>query len=310
MSGNVRTDNNDMQRLGSLKTVKDKLEIFPMLAIAGIVFLVLAVLLVILDYSGLFGREAFAGDISFEAYPLAYITLIPCTLFLIISTLGYLAYRNTSGKYESLQQAMKEQVSGTGREQLLVDVINGRYGRNGHYIALLGEMREPRAIDAMIEALRKGDTAEREEAAIALGKIGDKKSLTALEHALEDSDSTVRTMAMGSIASIEDEKVIHILIKALKNDAAPVRWIAAESLGMFLDDRAVEPLIEALKCNDNTLKKNAAKSLGMIGNPRAIEPLTEMLSDYDKEVKRAAAASIPQVGGVLPDWWSDRYLRK
>jgi HEAT repeat protein len=59
----------------------------------------------------------------------------------------------------------------------------------------LGAIRDPRAVDPLIGALKDRDHEVREEAAKALGAIGDRKAVKPLNEALKDVDHKVRREA-------------------------------------------------------------------------------------------------------------------
>jgi len=128
----------------------------------------------------------------------------------------------------------------------------------------LGKIKDPRAVEPLIEALKDKDFRVRWNAAEALGEIGDPKAVKPLIAALKDKDSTVRLYAAEALGKIKDPRAVEPLITALKDEYSEVRWHAAWSLGEIQDPRAVEPLIEALKDEDSGVRLSAAWSLEKI----------------------------------------------
>jgi HEAT repeat protein len=63
----------------------------------------------------------------------------------------------------------------------------------------LGEIRDPRAVDPLIGALKDRDHEVREEAVEALGKIGDKRAVEPLNAVLGDPDPKVRRAAENAL---------------------------------------------------------------------------------------------------------------
>lgn len=66
----------------------------------------------------------------------------------------------------------------------------------------LGEIRDPKAVDPLIAALRDRDAEVREEAAKSLGMIGDRKAVEPLNEALKDVDPKVRREAEQALARL------------------------------------------------------------------------------------------------------------
>ncbi len=72
----------------------------------------------------------------------------------------------------------------------------------------LGESKDPRAVEALVKALKDKDRNVREAAAGSLGRIGDASAVDALLEALKDYDQCVRRAAADALGMIRDERVI------------------------------------------------------------------------------------------------------
>ncbi len=66
----------------------------------------------------------------------------------------------------------------------------------------MGEIRDPKAVDPLIGALKDRDHEVREEAAESLGKIGDKRATEPLNALLGDPDPKVRRAAEGALSRL------------------------------------------------------------------------------------------------------------
>ena len=88
---------------------------------------------------------------------------------------------------------------------------------------MLGETRDPRAVEALIGALRDANDDVREEAAVALGAIGDRRAVPALVAALNDGDGSVRTRAVNSLGELGDPRAVMPLIAMLLDEEDPFR---------------------------------------------------------------------------------------
>jgi HEAT repeat protein len=159
----------------------------------------------------------------------------------------------------------------------------------------LGSIDDPRAVEALEEALRDKDTSVRGDAARALGAIGDAGAVESLKEALKDEAASVRRSVVVALGRISDARVVDALNVALKDRDALVRGNAARSLGAIGDSRAVEALVRALESEDGVVRKFVAEALGAIGDPRAVEALEEALKDEAELVRRAAAWALKQI---------------
>jgi HEAT repeat protein len=137
----------------------------------------------------------------------------------------------------------------------------------------------------------------RQAAASALGQIRDARAVEPLIAALKDQDRAVRRAAAGALVQI-GARAVEPLIAALRDDYWAVRRAAAEALGQIGDAPAVEPLIAALKDSAGAVRRAAAEALGQIGDAPAVEPLIAALMDqgYNHSVYQAAAGALVQIG--------------
>lgn len=73
--------------------------------------------------------------------------------------------------------------------------------------ALLGESKQPAAVDDLTRLLKHSDTRVRMAAVVALGKIGGQTAMTRLESVLFDSSVDVRNRALSIVFSAPDAEV-------------------------------------------------------------------------------------------------------
>lgn len=97
----------------------------------------------------------------------------------------------------------------------------------------LGELRDARAGEPLINALRDVNEDVRQSAAWALGEMKDERAVKALSAALlEDASASVRTEAAGALGEIQDPNATEALTLALNDREQPVRdkarWALAE----------------------------------------------------------------------------------
>jgi HEAT repeat protein len=143
----------------------------------------------------------------------------------------------------------------------------------------LGRLKDRRAVQPLITALRDADSDVRFSAAMALGQLEDARAVEPLIAALQDPERPVREMAASSLSSLRDPRAAEPLLRALRDPAPDVRRFAAWGLGNMKAQRAVEPLIAALKDPEGLVSDAAARALGQIGDPRGVEALKAAISD-------------------------------
>ena len=159
----------------------------------------------------------------------------------------------------------------------------------------LVQFRDPRVFDPMVAALKDSSADTREKAAFALGQLRDARAVDPLAAALHDTSSDVREQAAFALGQIRNSKAVDPLIAALKDPKSDVRQQAAFALGQIRDARAVDALVIALKDSAADVREQVAFALGQIRDPRAIEGLTMALKDASANVRRQAAFALGQI---------------
>lgn len=122
---------------------------------------------------------------------------------------------------------------------------------------VLGDMREARAVEALIVVLRNDPWGwARKYAAEALGKIKDPRSVESLiEAALKDENWNIRVEAERALGEIGDARAVAPLITLLTDIHHDIHHSsdeleeAAIALGKIKDPSAIKPLIDVLAFN-------------------------------------------------------------
>ena len=169
---------------------------------------------------------------------------------------------------------------------------------------VLGEIKDPQAVQGLIIACRDRDGAVKSAAAEALGKIGDPKGIPALIKLFKDTSKIARETAGTALTYIGTASV-DALLQSLKDPHFVVRCHAVRALGGMTTDyqigrawvkepRVVDALVELLKDSDRAVREDATIALGNIGDPRAVDGLIEAMKDG--AVRRHAIASLGMIG--------------
>jgi len=137
----------------------------------------------------------------------------------------------------------------------------------------LGESAEPKAIDAILDALAVG--APPHVQAALLGGLAGKKDARAVEvlkHYTRNRNPELRKKAVVALAE-GDGRAVPALIAALSDPVEDVRAAAAQSLAKRREKGAVEPLLKLLEHKDAA----AATALAQLGTPELAHRLAEMI---------------------------------
>jgi HEAT repeat protein len=118
------------------------------------------------------------------------------------------------------------------------------------------------AMEPLLKLLEKRDWIAFDAACRIAGKLKDPRAVDLLIPALKDSNRSVRVEAAKALGAIGDARALEPLISALRHRDADTAESAALALGKLADPRAVEPLVAALGAVGK-----AAYALGQIGKP-------------------------------------------
>lgn len=152
---------------------------------------------------------------------------------------------------------------------------------------LLGQAKNPRAIEPLVHALADFDKSVREQAMLALSTLG-KSAIEPLAEAMKEPKWETRYRAAEALGKIADEKAVQPLIQGLKDNREHVRYMAAKGLRQFGDSGAVEPMIVLLKDENSYVRIMVARALGAIGGKTVNDALaTALESEQDEKVKEA-----------------------
>jgi len=140
--------------------------------------------------------------------------------------------------------------------------------------------------EKIVELLEDKDFRVREAAAQALGRMRDPRAVDPLVNALGDPMDGVRDAAAVALKNL-NEPLGERIYECLKGSKK-----AWGELARINDPRAIAPLLKALGARDGNVRANAAWTLRKLGDPRAVEPLINALGDRSPIVRGAAASAI------------------
>jgi HEAT repeat protein len=150
----------------------------------------------------------------------------------------------------------------------------------------------------LIAAFRTPNKDVRKFIIDVLGEYKDNRSLDLMLEALRDEDENVRATAVEHLGKIGEVSVVDALIDILENGELWTAYPAADALGRIGNKIAVPHLIGAL--DKKPLREPVLKALGLLADPSAVAKVVSLLEDGSKNVQEQALMSIGRAyhGGV------------
>ena len=148
----------------------------------------------------------------------------------------------------------------------------------------LGQLRDRRAIHALIQTLKDDNDQVSTAAASALATIGE-VAVPALISTLGSDHLAARGMAVLALGQM-GVSAREPLIRIIEDDKGPDDRVrgAAEALGLLGDATAVPQLMHLLRIREGRLAESAARALAAIGEP-AVKALVDALPTQRAELK-------------------------
>ena len=175
-------------------------------------------------------------------------------------------------------------------ETLVSDLHGSDWIKRCDAARMLGQSRDPRAVEVLLPDLQDSDWRVRRNAAQALGALKSPRAIPGLLEALEDRTATVRERAAVALGRIKDPQALPALVKAVIEQKGPgfhVNEGAYQAVRKF-GRKAGPYLVEELKVD--------VKQMGQIIN------FLLCLNDenFDREIPESVPSGLP-VGGNIAD---------
>lgn len=153
--------------------------------------------------------------------------------------------------------------------------------------------RDPRAVPALINALRDGQPDVRAQAVRVLGRVGDAPSILALVSALDDRDKRVSAAARTALITLGIDEVARSAVESILRTGSYARFTAAEQSLRQLGADLRRALYDALEHDDLALRLSA---INMVGASQRLEALPRLLHLLDD------SEAAPAVTAALHHW--------
>src|SRR5215216_3819983 len=161
---------------------------------------------------------------------------------------------------------------------------------------LLGQSRDPRAVDALLPDLNDSDWRVRRNAAQALGALRDKRAVEPLIQALKDRIMTIRQRAIVALGRIKDIQALPALLEILLENRhesyeanKAIRKFGKKALPEIVNafertrtpqlmllliemkyEGAFDFVLKLLESDEPSAQRTAIREMGKLGEKRAI----------------------------------------
>ncbi len=179
---------------------------------------------------------------------------------------------------------------------VLVDNLDGTL--RDTILDSLGNFNDPKAHDALLNALKDRREDVRREVASALAKTGRKEAVPVLMSLFKDDPSTrVRAASATALGSFSSPEVYDFLVESLNEKDLEVLGGVISGLGVAGNPASVPILLKMLEDEKNKNIRNAIiGALGLIGSPLAVEPLIAYAKNAPKEARYELCWTLGHLG--------------
>lgn len=192
-------------------------------------------------------------------------------------------FASESGAAGAREEALREAISGPNREvsETAMEVAK--------------EVQADGAVDALLEAMKKGSPDQRLQAIRTLGLLRQARAVPALLAVLGGSDETAAGLAKDALAEIGGPAV-EPLAKAWDDlaERGQARWMAARALARIHDSRAIPTLVRHLSDPEYELRWLAANGLILQKGEGLRATLVALATQYLTSGMADAAAHVLQ----------------
>lgn len=150
--------------------------------------------------------------------------------------------------------------------------------RDAAYCLARDYPRDPRLLEAWIEALQDWDGEVKGQAIAVLREYQDPRIVNLLQPLLKNEDSGVRWAVLEVLDNYNEPTVLDVMLTALEDEDENVLDKLQESLAQY-SNLALEPLLEAIYDSNPKRKRGAIYCLEYYDDQRMLEPLLKIFAD-------------------------------
>jgi len=189
----------------------------------------------------------------------------------------------------------------------LISQSDNSFSQRGVLEALEKIGRPPKDLAPLLKTLKDKDRMTRVHAAVTLGKMKDPRAVEPLIDTLKtDPESWVRGAAAEGLGHVGDARAVEPIIKFIKTSEGH-REYAVLALGQIGGDKATDTLLMLLNDKSRKIRDCAAAALGEIGDRRTVPRIMELLEDPGYQAPYSAYDTLrkltgQKVTGRRQDW--------
>jgi HEAT repeat protein len=161
---------------------------------------------------------------------------------------------------------------------------------------------DPRALTALVGALRDQSLRVKGQAVEGVVKLGEKATgpvIQLLNDAIDEGDNLTARYAAKALGLIGDRSISPVLVELLTSEDKFVACEAALALGRLREVTAVPNLIAMLDQPNGNIRFAASEALGQICDPIARQALEQRLNDDDEGVRAKARWALSKLKKVV-----------
>ena len=160
----------------------------------------------------------------------------------------------------------------------------------------LGQAKEKRALEPLLQALSDPSSWVRGWSVYALGQLQDPNTLSVLCQTLGDDDHWVRQQAADALMRFDSRLADHALLQSLKQkDPTAKAWSLHVIAGRGQPDMALD-VVPILEDESSSVRLSAVRTLYRLGQVAAIAPVRMFLHDPNEHLRGAAAYALGALG--------------
>lgn len=184
-----------------------------------------------------------------------------------------------------------------------------------HYRNALGELidvlNKLRPTTLYIEQLKHPNDEVREYAARRLGELRDPSAVDELMEALNDNDSDVRLAAAEALGNIRSDVAIKALTRTMNDEDPDVVAASVRALGQIGQRESIPQLLRLLDHRDRFVRAASCLALGQMRSLDAVPQIIDLMrNDPIGDVRGAATDALCLIRAHTESREADRALRR
>jgi HEAT repeat protein len=172
-------------------------------------------------------------------------------------------------------------------------LINNRDDIKKTAVEILGRIKAPESIEALVRLLKDNEFDVRFAAEYSLRNFGELATPFLLQ-ALDSENSNCRKGAANVLGHIRDKRATMPLCRMLKNKNRSERISALEALEKIADKMSFDYIASLLRDRDKDIRRLSVKALGKIGDVKAVISLVNILKK-DKDARQYTCEAIEEI---------------